>query len=110
MATAAVEAVDERISWIRAAADGRMDDIELQLQVFVTAVTDDRQAAADKLAPALGLPPEVVLSAPYFQIGPLGLIADNLQELRDRWGISYIAFQQDTTETVAPVVARLAGT
>ena len=110
MATAAAEAVDERISWIRAAADGRMDDIELQLQVFVTAVTDDRQAAADKLAPALGLPPEVVLSAPYFQIGPLGLIADNLQELRERWGISYIAFQQDATETVAPVVARLAGT
>ena len=67
-------------------------------------------AAADKLAPALGLPPEVVLSAPYFQIGPLGLIADNLQELRDRWGISYIAFQQDATETVAPLVARLAGT
>ena len=110
MATAAAEAVDERISWIRAAAGGRMDDIELQLQVFVTVVTDDRQAAAEKLAPALGLPPAVVLTAPYFQIGPLGLIADNLQELRDRWGISYIAFQQDATETVAPVVARLAGT
>jgi probable F420-dependent oxidoreductase len=110
MATAAAAAVDERIGWIRAAACGRMDDIELQLQVFVTVVTDDRQAAADKLAPALGLPPEVVLSAPYFQIGPLGLITDNLQELRDRWGISYIAFQQDATETVAPVVARLAGT
>ena len=110
MATAAAEAVDERIGWIRAAAGGRMDDIELQLQVLVTVVTDDRQAAAEKLAPALGLPPEVILSAPYFQIGPLGLIADNLRELRDRWGISYIAFQQDATETVAPIVAQLAGT
>jgi len=110
MATAAAEAVDERIGWIEAAAGGRMVDIELQLQVFVTVVTDDRQAVAEKLAPALGLPPEVVLTAPYFQIGPLGLIADNLCELRDRWGISYIAFQQDATESVAPVVARLAGT
>jgi len=110
MATAAAEAVDERIGWIRAAAGGRMDDIELQLQVLVTVVTDDRQAAAEKLAPALGLPPEVILSAPYFQIGPLALIADNLRELRDRWGISYIAFQQDATETVAPIVAELAGT
>ncbi len=110
MATAAADAVDERIGWIKEAADGRMDDIELQLQVFVTVVTDDRQAVAEKLAPALGLPTEVVLSAPYFQIGPLELIADNMHELRDRWGISYIAFQQDATEAVAPVVAQLAGT
>jgi probable F420-dependent oxidoreductase len=110
MATTAAHAVDERIDWISTAAGGRMDDIELQLQVFVTVVTDDRSAAAEKLAPALGLPPELILSAPYFQIGPLGLIADNLRELRDRWGISYIAFQQDATEAVAPVVAQLAGT
>ncbi len=109
MATTAADAVDERIGWIKAAAGDRMEDIELQLQVFVTVVTDDRQAVADKLAPALGLPPEVVLSAPYFQIGPLGLIVDNLCELRDRWGISYVAFQQDATEAVAPVVAQLAG-
>jgi len=110
MATTAADAVDERIGWIRSAAGDRIDDIELQLQVFVTVVTDDRRAVAEKLAPALGLPPEVVLSAPYFQIGPLGLIASNLCELRDRWGISYIAFQQDATEAVAPVVAQLAGT
>jgi probable F420-dependent oxidoreductase len=110
MATTAADAVDERIGWIRAAAGARMEDIELQLQVFATVVTDDRQAAAEKLAPALGLPPELVLSAPYFQIGPLRLIADNLRELRDRWGISYVAFQQDATEAVAPVVAELAGT
>lgn len=110
MATTAADAVDERIGWIRAAAGDRMEDIELQLQVFVTVVTDDRQAVAEKLAPSLGLPPEVVLSAPYFQIGPLGLIADHLCELRDRWGISYVAFQQDATEAVAPVVAQLAGT
>jgi len=110
MATAAADAVDERIGWIRAAAGDRIDQLELQLQVFVTVVTDDRQAAAEKLAPALGLPPEVVLSAPYFQIGPLSLITDNLRELRERWGISYIAFQADATEAVAPVVAELAGT
>ena len=110
MATAAAEAVDERIGWIRTAAGARMDHIELQLQVFVTVVTDNRQAAANKLAAALGLAPEVLLSAPYFQIGPLGLIADNLQELRDRWGISYVTFQPDATEAVAPVVAQLTGT
>jgi probable F420-dependent oxidoreductase len=110
MATAAADAVDQRIGWIQEAAGDHSDDLELQLQVFVTVVTDDRQATAEKLAPALGLPPEVVLTAPYFQIGPVELIADNLRDLRDRWGISYIAFQQDATEAVAPVVAQLAGT
>jgi hypothetical protein len=73
-------------------------------------VTDDPMPVAEKLAPAFGLPPEVILSAPYFQIGSVEQIADNMQELRDRWGITYIAFQQDATEAVAPVVSRLAGT
>ncbi len=110
MATAAADAVDERIAWIREAAGDRFDQLELQLQVFVTVVTDDPGSVAAKLAPAFGLPAEVVLQAPYFQIGPVEQIADNLVALRERWGISTIAFQQDATDAIAPVVARLAGT
>jgi alkanesulfonate monooxygenase SsuD/methylene tetrahydromethanopterin reductase-like flavin-dependent oxidoreductase (luciferase family) len=110
MATAAADVVDQKLAWIREAAGDRFDQLQLQLQVFVTVVTDDPMPVAEKLAPAFGLPPEVILSAPYFQIGSVEQIADNMQELRDRWGITYIAFQQDATEAVAPVVSRLAGT
>lgn len=110
MATAAADVVDQKLAWIREAAGDRFDQLQLQLQVFVTVVTDDPMPVAEKLAPAFGLPPEVILSAPYFQIGSVDKIVDNMQELRDRWGITYIAFQQDATEAVAPVVARLAGT
>lgn len=109
MATAAADVVDEKLSWVREAAGDRYEQIELQLQVFVTVVTDDPMPVAEKLAPAFGLPPEVVLSAPYFQIGPLEKIKDDLVELRDRWDISYIAFQQDATQAVAPLVSELAG-
>jgi len=110
MATAAADVVDEKIGWIREAAGDRFDQLELQLQIFVTVVTDTPAAVAEKLAPAFGLPPEVVLAAPYFQIGTIDQIVENLQGLRERWGINYLAFQQDATEAMAPVVARLAGT
>ncbi len=109
MATAAADVVDEKLSWVREGAGDRYEQIELQLQVFVTVVTDDPMAVAEKLAPNFGLPPEVVLAAPYFQIGPLEKIKDDLVELRDRWDISYIAFQQDATQAVAPLVSQLAG-
>ena len=109
MATAAADVVDEKISWIKEAAGERYDTLKLQLQVFVTVVTDDPMPVAEKLAPAFGLPPEVVLAAPYFQIGPLAKIEEDILELRDRWDISYIAFQGDATTAVAPLVSKLAG-
>jgi probable F420-dependent oxidoreductase len=110
MATAAADVVDQKLAWVKAAAGDRFDDLELQMQVFVTAVTDDPAPIAENLSKAFGLPPEVVLQAPYFQLGTVDSIVENLQGLRERWGISYIAFQQDATAAVAPIVERLAGT
>jgi hypothetical protein len=49
------------------------------------------------------------LQAPYFQIGSVQQIIENITMLRERWGITYIAFQQDATAAMAPVVAALAG-
>ena len=109
MATAAADVVDEKIRFVKAGAGDRFDDIELSLQVFVTVVTDDPKGVAEKYAPAFGLPPEVVLTAPYFQIGSVEQINENLLALRERWGINYIAFQQDATAAMAPVVAELSG-
>lgn len=110
MATAAADVVDQKIGWVKEAAGDRFDQLELQLQVFVTVVTDEPEPVAEKLAPVFGLPPEVVLQAPYVQVGTVDQIAENLQGLRERWGINYIAFQQDATAAMAPVVAKLAGT
>jgi len=57
----------------------------------------------------LGLPPEVILNAPFFQLGTLDKICENIQAARDRWGINYFAFQQDAIDAAAPIVSRLAG-
>ena len=110
MSTAAAEVVDEKIGYVRDAAGDRFDDIELQLQIFATVVTDDPGPVVEKFAGAFGLPPEVVATAPFFQIGSVAQITENLIAMRERWGISYIVFQNDGTIPMAPVVAALAGT
>ena len=110
MATAAADAMDEKVDAVRAAAGDRFDDLELQVQIFKTVVTDQPEQVAEQLAPAFGLPPDVMLSAPFFQIGSLQQITEDLQAMRERWGISYILFQTDGVVPMAPVVAQLAGT
>ena len=110
MATTAADTMDEKVAWVKEAAGDRFDDLELQLQVFVTVVTDDPQAAAEKLGAAFGLPPEVVLGAPFYQVGSLEQITEDILAIRERWGISNILFQPDGVVPVAPVVAKLTGT
>jgi probable F420-dependent oxidoreductase len=110
MATAAADAMDEKLDAVRNAAGDRFDELELQVQIFVTVVTDTPQDIAEKLAPAFGLPPEVVLAAPFFQLGTVEQITENIQSMRERWGISNVLFQADGVAPMAPVVSRLTGT
>ena len=110
MATTAADAMDEKLDAVRAAAGDKFDELELQVQIFKTVVTDNPQEAAEQLGPAFGLPADVVLNAPFFQIGSVEQITENLQAMRDRWGISYILFQADGIGPMGPVVTRLAGT
>ncbi len=110
MATTAADAMDEKVDAVRAAAGDRFDELELQVQIFKTVVTDRPEEAAEQLAPAFGIPADVLLNAPFFQIGSVEQITENLVEMRERWGISYILFQSDGVVPMAPVVSQLAGT
>ena len=99
----------ERVGWVRAAAGTRFDRIELALLVSGVAVADDRQAAAERLAGERGLTAEEVLACPYFLIGSVEGIVEDLLARRERHGISHITVFPQDTEAFAPVVARLAG-
>jgi len=82
------------------------------LLVFNAVVTDSRAAranAAEELAATLEITPEQVLCAPYYMIGSIDQMVEDLLELRHRHGISYISVFGRDMETFAPVVARLAG-
>ncbi|MDQ2827255.1 MAG: LLM class F420-dependent oxidoreductase, partial [Actinomycetota bacterium] len=102
-------ATAEKLRWIRDAAGDRADDIELSHTVYLTMVTDDRDAAAEGLGAGFGLTGEEVLDMPNFAIGTAGQIADELERRRDELGFSYVVVGGECYEAMAPVVARLAG-
>ena len=100
----------EKIGWIRDAAGSRMDEIELNVTVFVAIVTDDQASMVERIAPGFGMSPAEVLASPHALIGSIDQIADAVRERRDRFGFSYIVFSGDGFEALAPVVKQLAGT
>ena len=104
------EATAEKLAWIRDAAGARFSQLELHVRVHLVIVTNDRFGMAAALGPAFGLSPEQALRSPHALAGSVEEIVDDLVERRERWGISYIGVGVDALHSLAPVVARLAGT
>jgi probable F420-dependent oxidoreductase len=107
---ATVDATDEKIAWIREAAGDRFDQLELQVRVHVATITDDREGLAAVMGPALGLSPDAALASPHALAGTVDQVVEQLQERRERWGISYIGISADALDDMAPVIEHLAGT
>lgn len=109
-ATATPNATDQKLEWIRASAGDRFDHIELQTRVHMAAIDDNREALAAGFGPALGLSAEEALDSPHALIGTVDQCVEQVQQWRERWGISYIGFSYDAIDQMAPVVSALAGT
>jgi probable F420-dependent oxidoreductase len=101
---------DKKLAWVRDAAGARYDDLEINMLQFAGIVTDDRTGTAEMMAPLFGLPPEELETYPHACIGTVEQIAEDLRYRRERWDVSYVVFQGDTLETLAPVVAALRDT
>lgn len=101
---------DKKLAWVREAAGDRYDDLEINMLMFAGILTDDRKGTAEMMAPLFGLPPEELDTYPHVCIGTVEQIVDDLRARRERWDVSYVVFQGDTMETMAPVVAALRGT
>jgi hypothetical protein len=71
-------------------------------------VTDNRRAGAEEAARRRGLTAEQVLASPYFLVGSLDKITEDLVALREMFGISYFSVFDYDAQEFAPVVARLA--
>jgi len=100
----------EKIGWVRDAAGERFDALELNVLVGFCLVTDDPGSIAEAMAPAFGISADEVLHVPYTLVGTLEWMADELVRRREEWGFSYVGFDGDSWEAMAPLVARLAGT
>jgi len=119
-ATTSAAAIDERIGWVRQAAGARFTDLEIHVLVHAVKVTEDRQQGAAQLATELASWPatvvsnatlsiEHILASPRFLIGTIDQIVADLQERRERYGITYITVFGEYVDTFSPVVAQLAG-
>ena len=108
--TGLAEATDEKLRWIKEAADDRLDRIELSVTIFLANITDDRESVATLMAAGVGAEPKDILAMPHFLIGTVDEVVEDLQRRRERYGISYVIVPGEADETFAPVVARLAGT
>jgi probable F420-dependent oxidoreductase len=107
------EALKQKITWVREAAGARFADLELGILVAQVLTTEDREQAAHLIASTLArgfkVSTDVILQAPYLLLGTVDQICEDLLARRERYGISYISVFEQSMETLAPVVVRLAG-
>jgi hypothetical protein len=96
---------------VRDAAGDRYDDIELNMLIYVVAISDDRDETLASMAPFFQTTPEELAAYPHAWLGSVDEIAEDLIARRERWDVSYLVVQGvDTMRSAAPIVARLAGT
>jgi probable F420-dependent oxidoreductase len=98
----------ERIEFVRDAAGGRFDDLELNLAI--TAVPTDTSGVPDlsltrRYAPTLA--DEQLLAMPGVLTGSPGDIADTLRGYRETYGLTYLTVQDHHADSFAKVIAEL---
>jgi probable F420-dependent oxidoreductase len=109
-AEATADKFRQRVQWVREAAGDRLDSLEFQCWTGFAFVDQDRTEIANMMAPMFGLSPEDALEIPIVIAGTIDQITETLQQRREEYGFSYWCVPGDAYETMAPVVAKLAGT
>jgi probable F420-dependent oxidoreductase len=108
-------ATEEKISWIRAAAGDRFDELELNTysasgpMVITDNVRAEAATRADQIRERTGIELSVdeILESPHVFIGSVKDLTRKFVELRERFGIS--SFLINDLDALAPVVEELAG-
>lgn len=108
--TAVASAYRDRIQWIKDAAGDRFESLDLQVLTFMSAIVPNRDEMIANIAPLFDLSPEVAADVPIINIGTEEQIIETLQKRREEFGLNDIVVQGDAMDTMAPIVAKLAGT
>lgn len=103
---------EQQVAWVQEAAGDRFSSLELNVLVNSVAVTENREEAAEELAAYwcnLGfiLTADLLLRSPRALIGNVEQLVEQLQDMRERYHVSYIVIPQAHMEAFAPVVAYL---
>lgn len=104
------EATSRKVEWVTEAAGGRFEELELNVLVGFAMVTDDPRPLAEGMSGHFGITAEDSTHVPVCLFGTVDGMVDELRWRREKWGLSYVAFDGASWEAMAPVVERLAGT
>lgn len=106
------EGLAGRIAYVKRVAGDRFADIELSVLVQWAGVVPDPRAVVENLAPvrSSAVTADQVLKSPFAQLGSsVDEVCDQIVDLHDRHGVSYLAVFDGKSERFNEVVARLAG-
>lgn len=119
-----VQAFEQRLEWIAAAAGQRFSDIELSLMLVFVTVTDDVEKTAkgflDFLTATVSryggevgnvdVRLQTLLDSPVVAIGTLDEVSEKLWHVRDTLGFNYFFMPYGSRpHDIAPIVERLTG-
>ena len=102
-------AILRKRAWVEEDSGPRFAELEFHIHVGGVIITTDREKKAAQLADTVGLTPIQLLDCLQALVGTEDEIVDDLLQRRARYGISYITVDERFMETLAPIVARLAG-
>jgi probable F420-dependent oxidoreductase len=102
-------ATDQKLAWVREAAGDNFANLEIQSLLGFVHVTENPSGIVTAMAGSFGVSEKDAVLAPATLVGSESGIIDLLEQRRDRWQMSYIVVPVESTEALAPVVARLAG-
>ncbi|MCV7089011.1 TIGR03621 family F420-dependent LLM class oxidoreductase [Mycobacterium interjectum] len=120
-----VEAFEQRVEWLAAAAGDRFREIELSLMLVFVAITDDVEKTAKEFLNFLtttvsryggevgdvDVKLQTLLDSPVVAIGTLDEVCRKLTRVRDELGFNYFVVPYGSApQSLAPIVGRLAGT
>jgi probable F420-dependent oxidoreductase len=103
-------ATREKIQWIREAAGDRFSQIQIDIGVYYSVVTDQAESVAGKIGSRCGLTARDLIEHPHALIGSPDAICEELLRRRETYGVSYWGIGADAAVDFAPVVERLSDT
>lgn len=115
-AAGSLEAMEQRVEWVRQAAGDRFATLELNLLVFDMEVASQPERGAEAIAqrwkdsPDASTTATALLETTCALVGTVDQMVEQIQHWRERLGVSYVVVNgAHNLQTFAPVVARLTG-
>jgi probable F420-dependent oxidoreductase len=99
----------KKIGWIKEGAGDRFGELELEIGIIANLVEGDVGPVVAQFATMFGCTEEETLHHPHMLFGSVDAVCDQIERRREQYGISYFTVQEDSIDSFAPVVARLAG-